>query len=147
MEKEVGYHQGVGSSRGFLNLALGTGRSWSPCSPDLAPLGFWGYASLSLNGKSPYRLGSQVMGGQLLGESDLVLEGGGSPLIVLEGLMPLTPSLPVPTLSTPCLQILHSLHLPGFLLQFHHPDARDRQVRSFAGVRRGKDLFRTHPGR
>ncbi|XP_057344521.1 adenylate cyclase type 4 isoform X5 [Manis pentadactyla] len=33
----------------------------------------------------------------------------------------------VSTLCTPCLQILHGLHLPGFSLQLRHPDAGDKQ--------------------
>lgn len=44
-------------------------------------------------------------------------------------LSPPTPSLPVSALCTPCLQILCRLHLPGFFLQLHYPDAGDKQVR------------------
>ena len=39
-----------------------------------------------------------------------------------------SPSLAVSALCTPRLQILCSLHLPGFSLQLHYPDAGDIQV-------------------
>ena len=40
-----------------------------------------------------------------------------------------SPTLAVSALCTPRLQILCSLHLPGFSLQLHYPDAGDKQVR------------------
>ncbi|XP_014724100.1 adenylate cyclase type 4 isoform X3 [Equus asinus] len=52
----------------------------------------------------------------------------------VEGLQPTDTVLPregdgerVSTLCTPRLQILHSLHLPGFCLHLHRPDAGDKQ--------------------